>query len=85
MQFDKSEIKRIVAEQICNMIDNNIVRGYGNESFVGWLEDGDIFFNVPDDDTPPTEEEVSEIMDFVHSIADLVDNLTWRLDPQNDD
>lgn len=79
--MDKNEIKRIVAEQICNMIDNNIVRGFGNESFVGWLEDGDVFFNG---DTPFSEQDVNEIMAFVRGISDMVDDLTWKLDPEND-
>lgn len=77
----KEEIKVIVAEQICNMLDNNIVRGFGGESFIGWLEDGDIFFNA---DTPYSDEDIEEIMKFVREIADLVDNLSWKLDPQNE-
>ena len=31
-----------------------------------------------------TEEEVAEIMAFVREIADLVDTLSWKLDPQNE-
>ena len=86
--METNEIKRIVAEQICNMIDNNIVRGFGNESFVGWLEDGDIFLNhgLPEEENYRTftEEEVNEIMTFVRGISDMVDDLTWKLDPEND-
>jgi len=87
--METSEIKKIVAEQICNMFENNILGENGGESFVGWLEDGDIFLNqgLPEDDIYRTftEEEVNEIMDFVHGIADLVDNLSWKLAPENED
>lgn len=78
----KSEIKMVVAEQICNMLDNNVVRGFGHESFVGWLEDGDIFANG---DEPMSDEEIDEVMRFVHKIAPLVDELSWKLAPENED
>lgn len=80
-EMDKNEIKRAVAGQICNMLQNNIIEENGGESFVGWLEDGDVFFNGGEG---YTEEECEEIMEFVYSISDLVDDLSWALDPQND-
>ena len=79
--MDRDDIKRIVAGQICNMLENNIVRGYGGEYFKGWLEDGDIFHNG---DEGYSEDEIKEIMAFVDEIFGLVDDLSWKLDPQND-
>ena len=77
----RNDIKRVVAEQICNMLDNNIVRGFGGECFNGWLEDGNIFYNGGEG---YSEEEIKEIMAFVEEISDLVDELSWKLDPQNE-
>lgn len=37
------EIKQAVAEQLANMLMNNIVGDNGVESFRGWLEDGEAF------------------------------------------
>ena len=78
----KDDIKVIVAEQVCNMIDNDIVHGFGGESFEGWLDDGDIFANG---DEPFSDEEIEQIMAFVREIAPLVDDLSWKLDPNNED
>lgn len=77
--MDKTEIKKIVCEQIMNMWENNVLQEYGGESIVGWLEDGDVFADDRSD------EEIGEIMAFVREIADLVDDLSWKLDPQNED
>lgn len=77
--MDKTEIKKIVCEQIMNMWENNVLREYGGESIVGWLEDGDVFADDRSD------EEIDEIMAFVREIADLVDDLSWKLDPKNED
>ena len=44
-------------------------------------KDGDIFHNG---DEGYSEDEIKEIMAFVDEIADLVDDLSWKLDPQND-
>lgn len=38
-----TEIKIIVAQQIINMIENDIINDYGGESFLGWLGDGEVF------------------------------------------
>lgn len=79
--MNRDDIKRVVAEQICNMLDNNIVCGFGGECFKGWLEDGNIFYNGGEG---YSEDEIKEIMAFVEEIADLVDDLSWKLDPEND-
>ena len=78
----RTQIKKIVAEQIIVMWENNILQDCGGESIIGWLEDGDMFFNGENPEY--TEEEVAEIMAFVREIADLVDTLSWKLDPQNE-
>ena len=78
----KKEIKKVVCEQIMNMWDNNILREWNFETINGWLEDGDVFANA---DTHYTEEEIEEIMLFVYHIAPLIDELSWKLAPENDE
>ncbi len=72
--------KIMVAEQIINMLDNNVLQNNGYESFKGWLEDGEVFCN----NESYTDAEVVEAMKLVDNVADLVDDLAWRLSPEND-
>ena len=78
--MDKKEIKRIIAEQIINMWENNILHDNGFEGIVGWLEDGDLFIQAGYD-----EEETNEIMEVVKRIQDRVDDLSWILAPEKED
>lgn len=78
MYSEKAKI--MVAEQIINMLDNNVLQNNGYESFKGWLEDGDVFYN----DDRYTDAEAAEAMKLVDNVADLVDDLAWRLSPEND-
>ena len=77
--MEKIKIKKIVAEQVSNMIENNIVCDCGYESFIGWLENGDVFIN-----DGYSEEETDEIMAYVREVADDIDALVWKLSPEND-
>jgi hypothetical protein len=78
--MDKKEIKRIIAEQIINMWENNILHDNGFEGIVGWLEDGDLFIQAGYD-----EEETNEIMEVVKRIQDRVDDLSWILATEKED
>lgn len=78
--MDKKEIKRIIAEQIINMWENNILHENGFEGIVGWLEDGDLFIQAGYD-----EEETNEIMEVVKRIQDRVDDLSWILATEKED
>lgn len=75
----RTKAKMMVAEQIVGMIENNILNECGMESFMGWLEDGDVFFNAD----CYTDEEVEEATKFAREIADIVDTLSWKLDTVN--
>ena len=68
------EIKRAVAEQLAGMIVNNIVRGFGVESFRGWCEDGDVFAN-----NGLTDDEVDRTMALVDELEDAVDKINQLL------
>ena len=74
------EIKKIIAEQIGNMWENNILRENGFEGIVGWLEDGDALINAG-----YTEEETEQIMGVVKHIQDRVDDLSWILATEKED
>ena len=63
-------IKSAVAEQLAGMIDNNIVRGFGVESFRGWCEDGDVFAN-----NGMTDDEIDRAMALVDELEDAVDKI----------
>lgn len=78
--MDRKEIKRIIAEQIINMWENNILHDNGFEGIVGWLEDGDLFIQAGYD-----EEETNEIMEVVKRIQDRVDDLSWILATEKED
>ena len=78
--MDIKKIKKIIAEQIGNMWENNILHENGFEGIVGWLEDGDVFINAG-----YTEEETEEIMAVVRRIQDRVDDLSWILATEKED
>lgn len=69
--------KMMVAEQITGMLENNVLRGCGMESFMGWLEDGDTFYVSYEDKY--TEEQIKEAIRLSVEIAPMVDELSWKL------
>ena len=69
-----TQVKQMVAGQIINMLENNVMDGCGGESFIGWLEDGDAF----GDDYP--QEMVDEAMELAHEIAPFLDEVSWKLE-----
>ena len=71
-----TKAKQMVAGQIINMLDNNVLRGYGGESFIGWLEDGDVFYNAE----CYTDEEIEEAMKLAREIAPKLDEVSWKLE-----
>lgn len=74
MYSDKAKV--MVAEQVINMLTNNTLEGNGGESFIGWLEDGDVFYNAE----CYTAEEIDEAMSLARKISDDMDNISWELD-----
>ena len=62
------EIKQAVAEQLANMIMNNIVGDNGVECFRGWVEDGDTFAQLG-----MTDEEIERAMKLVAEIETPTD------------
>ena len=69
-----TEIKKIVAEQLMAMIQNNIINDCGVESFRGWLEDGDVFANLNMTDT-----EIEMAMFYVDELEGAVDKINHTL------
>ena len=70
--------KKMVAEQIIGMLENNVLRDCGMESFMGWLEDGDAFYNTEYAENY-TDEQIAEAIQLSVEIAPMVDELSWKL------
>ena len=71
-----NKAKRMVAGQIINMLENNTINDNGGEGFIGWLEDGDVFYNAE----CYTDEEINEAMELAKEIAPALDEISWKLD-----
>lgn len=71
----------MVAEQIIGMLENNVLSECGMESFMGWIEDGDVFFNAD----CYSDEEIAEATKLAKEITALVDELSWKLAPENEE
>ena len=69
------EIRNAVTQQIINMLENDILSENGGESFVGWLEDGEVFRL-----NGMTEYEVAVAMNLAKSINDEVTSMVFNLE-----
>lgn len=67
--------KQIITAQIINMLENNILNGYGNEGFIGWCENGDIFLDAYPHES---EEFINELCQLMRDVAPIVDKLTYN-------
>ena len=70
-----TEIRNAVAQQIINMLENDILNENGGESFVGWLEDGEVFRL-----NGMTEYEVAIAMSLAKSINEEVTSMVYNLE-----
>ena len=69
------KVKKMVAEQIIGMFENNVLGECGMESFMGWLEGGDAFYNAD----AYTDEEIEQATQLAKEIAPMVDEVSWKL------
>lgn len=76
--------KMMVAGQIIGMLENNVLNECGMESFMGWLEDGDAFYNTEYAENY-TDEQIEEAIALAKEITPLLDELSWQLAPENED
>lgn len=68
--MNKTEVIKAVAEQIQNMMYNDITEENGVESFAAWCNEGEVFkLNGLD------AADVAECMQLVNEVAPLVDEL----------
>lgn len=65
-KFSDEAIKTVV-RTICDMYRNNVIEDNGSESFVGWCEDGDVFFK-------------EEYADVMYELSPFVDRLTEKIE-----
>ena len=70
-----TEIRNAVTQQIINMLENDILNENGGESFVGWLEDGEVFRL-----NGMTEYEVAVAMSLAKSINEEVTSMVYNLE-----
>ena len=70
-----AEIRNEVTQQIINMLENDILNENGGESFVGWLEDGEVFRL-----NGMTEYEVAVAMNLAKYINDEVTSMVYFLE-----
>lgn len=77
------EAKKMVAEQIINMLDNNVLHENGMESFMGWLEDGDAFYDIKNAENY-TDEQIVEAIEPAKEISSQIDAISWELAPENE-
>lgn len=77
------EAKKMVAEQIINMLDNNVLNENGMESFMGWLEDGDAFYDIKNAENY-TDEQIVEAIELAKEISSKIDAISWELAPENE-
>ena len=73
-----AKVKRMVAGQIIAMIESNVFSEYGMESFMGWLEDGNVFYNAEYRESC-TDEEIEQAIELSKEIAPIVDEMSWKL------
>lgn len=62
---------KAVANQVINMLTNNILEDNGTEPFEGWCEDGEVFNGM----APEYKEECVALM---KEVAPIVDDLTYN-------
>jgi hypothetical protein len=67
--------KQAVTEQIIAMLNNNILAENGNESFVGWCEDGGVFEASYPNESDDFYNECERIM---NAVAPLIDKATYN-------
>jgi predicted transcriptional regulator len=75
--------KKMVAAQIIGMLANNVLNECGMESFMGWIEDGDAFYNVQNCENY-TDAEISEAIELAKEISSEIDSISWELAPENE-
>ena len=75
--------KKMVAAQIIGMLANNVLNECGMESFMGWIEDGDAFYNVQNCENY-TDAEISEAIELAKEISSKIDSISWELAPENE-
>ena len=71
--MERAKKVKLIAEQVINMYENNVLHDGGCEGFIGWLEGGDVFFH-----NGHTTEEIAELMELADQVAPIVDKLSYE-------
>ena len=78
--MNNTEIKIAVAQQIINMLENDIINENGGESFLGWLADGEVFRL-----NGMSEEDTLRAVNLAKSIDDEVTFMIFTLEKYDED
>lgn len=80
MKFKKKNIEQIII-CIADMLSNNAELGTDGiaENFTSWLEDGNAFDFMQENEKDFTEQDINECIAIMKRVAPLVDNLTNEL------
>lgn len=73
----KNEIASAIVSQIENMYENDIINGYGTESFECWCEDGQLFKDMY---PYASEDDVNSMIECMRTFAPYVDQLTNEIE-----
>lgn len=70
----KRELLKIVVVTYIDMLRNNLLNDNGVESFKGWCEEGDIFYNsLP-------QEDAKVCVEIMNKLARHIDTLTYAIE-----
>lgn len=70
---DKKKVVKAVAEQLCNMIENNTIHENGFEPFEGWIADGEVF-----DESELNVGEIQAAVELVKEMSEEIDSVIWK-------
>ena len=68
MTEDEKGVVIAVTQVLIAMLENNVIAGYGTETFEGWCENGAIF----------DEDGRDACIELMHKVAPVVDELTYN-------
>lgn len=76
--FKKASV--VIANEIINMMANNVLGEVGTESFICWLEDGEAFGDYVNEGA-----DREELMGLMKAVAPHLDQVSWILHQKMED
>lgn len=76
--FKKASV--VIANEIINMMANNVLGEVGTESFICWLEDGEALKDYVNEGA-----DREELMELMKAVAPYLDQVSWILHQKMED